>query len=113
MVKQLLAIDTIHSDGTVETLNRWQPGGARGNKDQLFCDGDHLLFAVRCCHSPQVKERYTSPEREREWWDIRAVTVHCDSETPLTFDGDFGWSWEDVEWFLHVSEIDLPVGDEP
>ncbi len=107
------SIETIHRDGTVETINRWRPGGARGNLGQLFCDGDQLLFAVRCCYSPERKLRLTHPEDDREWWDFSVVNVHCDSEEPLTFDcddpGGWGWSWEDVEWFLPVDEIDLPT----
>lgn len=93
----------IHSDGTVELMQRWQPGGAQGNAEQLFEDGEAYLFAVRIAESSRHPAR----------WEIWTVIARGDSESPITFDTADGepwdaWDWDSVEWFIPCSDIDLP-----
>lgn len=88
----------IHDDGSVELFQRWQPGGAQGNKEQVFLDGDQYLFAVRLAG---------------DTWDFHAVIAKCDPELGCDFDTTTGdswsdWSWSDVEWFIPCRDLDLP-----
>jgi len=89
----------IHSDGSVELIQKWHPGGAQGNTDQVFLDGECYLFAVRLSDDS---------------WDIHSVVAKCDPEQPgCSFDttqGDYwsDWTWAEVEWFLPCCDLDLP-----
>ena len=87
----------IHADGTVELLQRWRPGGAQGNVDQRFTDGDQYIFAVRLAG---------------DTWEFHSVVAKCD-DVGCEFDTTSGdawtaWSWTDVEWFVPCVDLDLP-----
>lgn len=90
--------DTIHSDGTVETILKWRPGGARGNVNQILINDEDYLMAV-----PLANDR----------WDVSVVRFVCDGDDgPTSFecqDMPWEWDWLDVEWFLPVRELDLPM----
>jgi hypothetical protein len=95
--------ESVLSDGTVECFQRWQPGGAQGNLDQVFFDGDQYIFAVRMAG---------------DFWEFHVVIARCDSEIPVSFDDPQGdcwgdWDWTDVEWFIPANSIDLPYLPEP
>lgn len=77
----------------------WQPGGAQGNADQVFIDGEQYLFAIALAD---------------ETWDIHTVVAKCDPELGCDFDtpqGDhwYDWSWSEVEWFAPCRELQLPM----
>lgn len=100
------------------TLN-WQPGGAQGNTDFLFVDGNQYLMAVRVCHSEDKKMRLPLNQRERQWWDFAVVTARVDEDYfALECEGEpWGWDWDSVEWFVEMSQVALPyvherVGDD-
>ena len=90
----------IHADGSVELIQRWLPGGAQGNTDQEFIDGDQYLFAVRLAGDS---------------WEFHVVVAKCDHwdhegcefETP-NGEAWCDWSWSEVEWFVPCSDLDLP-----
>lgn len=89
----------IHEDGSVELLQRWYPGGARGNESQLFEDGEQYLFAIRLAS---------------DLWDFVTVTAQFDGEHGCNFldhDGSqlFDWDWSEVEWFAKCEDFDLPT----
>lgn len=88
----------IHSDGSVELQQRWQPGGAQGNSDQVFVDGDQYLFAIRLA---------------TDHWEYHIVIANCDSESRLYWETPAGdawgaFDWTDVEWFVSCNDFDLP-----
>lgn len=87
----------IHADGSVELFQRWRPGGAQGNADQNFVDGDQYLFAVRLAGDS---------------WEFHAVIAKCCPELGCDFatvQGDpWDWSWSEVEWFVPCADLDLP-----
>lgn len=69
--------------------------------DQEFGDGDQLLVAVpvNCRHGG------------KPYWEYYIVVVSCDSEhfSMHTNDGDWGWEWSDVEWWMPFPQFVLPV----
>lgn len=88
----------IHEDGSVELCQRWRPGGAQGNTEQVFINGDSYVFAIRLAS---------------ESWEFHTVSANCDPEIGCTFDDENGdpwneWYWSDVEWFVSCNEFDLP-----
>lgn len=88
----------IHSDGSVELIQRWLPGGAQGNKYQLFEDGEQYLFAVRL---------------SGDTWEFHSVVANSDLELGCDFrtpggDSWCDWTWSDVEWFIPCRKLDLP-----
>jgi len=86
---------------SVELSHCWRPGGAQGNKEQLFLDGDQYLFAVRLVGDTG------------DTWDFHTVIARCDSDLGCHFETTSGdswseWSWSDVEWFIPCRDLDLP-----
>jgi len=61
----------------------------------LFWDQTQLLVAV------PVTNRYG----DGWYYEISCVTVHCDEDYfNVDLHGeDWGWSWDDVEWFVRLS----------
>lgn len=93
--------ESILSDGSVETINRWTPAGAQGNFPELT-DGDQYILAIR------IHDR-----RGADRWQFHTVTARCDSETAVSFDLPGGepfdeFNWSEVDWFLPCEDIDLP-----
>ena len=89
----------IHADGSVELCQRWRPGGAQGNEDQIFLDGDEYIFAVRL---------------STDSWELHSVSASVIPEEGVEFltvdsgDAWIAWDWSDVEWFIPADEFDLP-----
>lgn len=78
--------DDIHSDGTVELITRWRPGGAQGAPTDGLIDGESYLVVYRDSKGRSLPARWTS-----------------------TFIANHPVWWKQVEWWLPCSEIDLPV----
>lgn len=90
----------IHSDGSVELIQRWYPGGAQGNHDQDFVDGAKYLFAVR---SESIGE-----------WTFHHVVARGNDELGFEFDSVddslwWKWDWDDVDWFVPCHDLDFPA----
>lgn len=88
----------IMTDGTVELMQRWRPGGAQGAAPDHWTDGEQYVFAIRL---------------STDHWDFHVVTVACDPELGTDFRTNDGeswdvWDWDSVEWFVPCSELDLP-----
>jgi hypothetical protein len=69
--------------------------------DQQFYDGDQLLVAVPVCCRHGGKP----------YWEYSIVVVSCDVDhfSMNTHDGDWGWEWSDVEWWMPFPRFSLPV----
>ena len=90
---------------------RWLPGGALGNIEQRFTDGEQYLFAVR------VHSKYPDG-RETEGWEFAVVTARCDdqvgdgAEASCRFEVEGecwdAWDWGSVQWFVPCKEVALP-----
>lgn len=87
----------------LQPLVSWRPGGAQGNKTQQFCDGDQMLVAV------QYHSRHKPGQLLYEY---RIIVANVDPELGADLvgvdDSDWGWTWDDVEWWLPMSEFRLP-----
>lgn len=79
----------------VEKLAGWKK---REEHPKLFYDGDQYLVAL------QVGQGVGTYH-----WEYYVVRVRCDEDYfDVTLDGDsWGWSWEDVEFYIPLSEFRL------
>jgi len=83
----------------------WETGNSRTG----FYDGERIFVALRVGTG--------EGEDRREWWEFFVVQAVCDEVTPLHFTSepeDWGWEWEDVEWYVEIGDLisTLPSPDQ-
>jgi hypothetical protein len=69
--------------------------------DMMFGDGDQFLVAV------PVKCRHGG----KDYYEYSVVIARCDEDMPLDFntdDGNWAWTWSDVEYFIPLERFALP-----
>lgn len=75
----------------------WKP---REDHPELFFDGDQYLVALQC-------GRDGGPH----YWEYSVVRIYCDEDYFQVDCNDepWGWQWEDVEFYIRLSEFQLPA----
>jgi len=84
----------------------WRPRNEHGG---TFSDGEQMLVAVPCCDHG---------DRAKRWWEVVVIVARCDEDEDgdvrceFELDGNpWGWEWEDVEWWMPMSDIKAGLPD--